>query len=80
MELSPDPMIPYLKEQISGLVYGRPESLTNQLKDLLSNESIFGADLYRAGIGDTIEEMVRRQMEGPGAVRRTLQEYLYKNR
>ena len=80
MELSPDPMIPYLKEQISGLVYGRPESLTNQLKDLLSNESIFGADLYRAGIGDKIEEMVRRQMEGPGAVRRTLQEYLYKNR
>ncbi len=76
MELSPDPMIPYMKEQLAGLAFGKPESLTDQLKGVLSNETLFGSDLYAAGIGELIEEMVRSELEGPGAARRTLKKYL----
>ncbi len=77
MELSPDPMIPYMKEQLEGIRFGYPESLTDQLKGVLSNETLFGTDLYKAGIGERIEEMVRSEISGPGAVRRTLKQYLY---
>lgn len=76
MELSPDPMIPYMKEQLGGIAFGDPQSLTDQLKSVLSNESIFGTDLYQAGIGERIEEMVRSELKGPGAVRQTLKKYL----
>ena len=75
-ELSPDPMIPELQEQLSGIEFGKPESLKDQLKGILSNENIFGIDLYKAGIGDKIEDMVREQIAGPGAVRATLKKYL----
>jgi fructuronate reductase len=78
MELSPDPMIPYMKEQLSGIEFNHPESLTGQLKGVLSNETLFGTDLYKAGIGELIEEMVRSEIAGPGAVRKTLKEYLWK--
>ena len=80
MELSPDPMIPYMKEQLQSVVFGCPDSLTDQLKGILSNESLFGSDLYQAGIGELIEEMVRSEIAGCGAVRSTLKRYLWKNR
>ncbi|MBQ9065446.1 MAG: mannitol dehydrogenase family protein [Blautia sp.] len=77
MELSPDPMIPYMKEQLQGISFGQPESLKDQLKGVLSNETLFGTDLYRAGIGELIEEMVRSELSGKGAVRATMKKYLY---
>ncbi len=76
MELSPDPMIPYMKEHLEGLEFGKPESLKGQLKEILSNETLFGTDLYKAGLGEKIEEMVREEMSGPGAVRAALKKYL----
>ena len=76
MELSPDPMIPYMKEQLAGITFGHPESLTDQLKGVLTNETLFGTDLYKAGIGERIEEMVRLEIAGKGAVRKTLKQYL----
>ena len=76
IELSPDPMMPYLKEQIAGLKYGHPESLQGQLKLLLSNKNIFGVDYYEAGLGEKIEEMLREELAGPGAVRAVLRKYL----
>ena len=75
-ELSPDPMIPYLREQLKGVEYGRPDSLKEQLKGLLSNETLFGSDLYAAGIGERIEELFKEELAGPGAVRATLKKYL----
>lgn len=75
-ELSPDPMIPELREKLSGIEFGKPDTLTDQLRPILSNANIFGADLYEAGIGEKIEEMVRRQLRGTGAVRETLKYYL----
>lgn len=75
-ELSPDPMIPELKAQLAGIELGQPDSLKDQLKPILSNANIFGVDLYKAGIGELIETMVREEIAGPGAVRATLKKYL----
>lgn len=74
--LAPDPMIPELEEQMKGVVLGDPSSLKDQARGILSNENIFGINLYDAGIGEQIEEMLREEIEGPGAVRKTLKKYL----
>ncbi|MCD8009336.1 MAG: mannitol dehydrogenase family protein [Lachnospiraceae bacterium] len=68
-ELSPDPLLPWLQKQLESVRFGEPGSLAGQLQPILSNENIFGLDLYAAGLGEKIEEMVRQQLTGPGAVR-----------
>ena len=71
-------MLPELKEQLSGIRWDDPESLTGQLQPILSNERLFGLDLYSAGLGNRIESMVRSMLSGTGAVRSTLQACLSK--
>lgn len=75
-ELSPDPMLPELAMALDGIEFGNSASCKGQLKSILSNENIFGVDLYEAGIGGKIEEMFREEIKGPGAVRNTLKKYL----
>ena len=75
-DLSPDPMLPQLREQLTGVTPGDPDSLREQLKPILSNPTLFGSDLYQAGLGEKIEGMVREQLAGPGAVRETLRHWL----
>ena len=75
-ELSPDPMLPELQEIFKGVILGRPETLGDRLRGLLTNETLFGVDLYEAGIGEKIEAMTRGLLAGPGAVRATLKRYL----
>lgn len=75
-ELSPDPMNEELGAQLSGVVVGDPESLGDKAKKILSNVNIFGVDLYEAGIGERIEEILRSELKGPGAVRKALDTYL----
>ena len=75
-ELSPDPMLPMLREKLHSLKLGEPGSLAGQLRPILSNPALFGMDLYEAGIGVKIEEMIREMLAGPGAVRRTLHGWL----
>ena len=74
-ELSPDPMLPELKKQLEGIVVGKPETYKAQLKPILSNENIFGVNLYEVGIGKKIEEMFVELIADYGAVRKTLQKY-----
>ena len=75
-ELSPDPMLPELQAQLAGVEPGKPESLGDNLRPILSNPALFLVDLYEAGIGDKIEAMVRDMLAGPGAVRAALRKYL----
>ena len=70
--LAPDPMIPELQEAIKTIRFGEPESLKDQLRPILSNDHIFSMDLYAAGIGEKIEQLVKEEIKGPGAVRETL--------
>ncbi|MGG6312213.1 mannitol dehydrogenase family protein [Paenibacillus macerans] len=74
--ISPDPLLAELQQQLGALRYGEPESVGNTLRPVLSNETIFGMDLYAAGLGDKIERQVRGLVSGDGAVRNALKAHL----
>ncbi|MDO4469993.1 MAG: mannitol dehydrogenase family protein [Bacillota bacterium] len=75
-ELSPDPMLPKLTQSLKGIEIGNSLSYTGQLKAILSDTSIFGINLYEAGIGEKIEEMFLEEIAEFGGVRSTLKKYL----
>ena len=76
MEVSPDPMKEELQAELSGIQAGHPESYHGQLRNILSNQVIFGLDLVQAGLADKIEEIFLAELAGAGAVRATLKKYL----
>ena len=75
-ELSPDPMNAELTQQLSGVEFGKPETLGGKLKPILSNKHIFGVDLYEAGLGGKIEGFVKEMLKGKGSVRECLKNNL----
>ncbi|MDO4270999.1 MAG: mannitol dehydrogenase family protein [Eubacteriales bacterium] len=76
MEVSSDPMLETLQRQLAGVELGKPETVGDKLRPILSNEAVFAIDLVQAGLADKIEGMFRELVAGPGAVRATLQKYL----
>lgn len=80
IELSSDPMLDELTSALSNIEVGNPSSYNGELKPLLANESLFGIDLYKAGIGDLIETMFIEEIAGKGAVLQTLEKYLNSNK
>lgn len=76
MELSSDPMLPQLTSALSTIEFGNLSSYNEQLKPILSNPMIFGIDLYKAGLGEKVENIFLELMNGKGAVRKTLVKYL----
>ncbi len=76
MEVSSDPLKDDLQAKLAGIQVGNPASYSGQLKEILSNASIFGTDLVAAGLADKIEAIFVEELAGPGAVRATLQKYL----
>ncbi len=76
MQLSPDPMLDVLKSYLSGVQLGQPGSVGASLQPILSNQSLFGSDLYEVGLGTKVEGYFAELIAGPGAVRATLQKYL----
>jgi len=77
-ELAPDPMNEEIQEQFKDIVVGKPETFTNQLRPILSNERLFFTDLYKDGVGEKIEDMFREMIAGPGAVKATIHKYVQK--
>lgn len=75
-ELAPDPMNEELQERLKDIVVGRPETFTDQLKPILSNERIFFDDIYQTGLGEKIEAMFREMLAGPGAIKATVHKYV----
>ncbi|MBO4927323.1 MAG: mannitol dehydrogenase family protein [Clostridiales bacterium] len=76
MNLSSDPLLPRLQEQLEPVKIGDPESVKGNLEELLSNTSLFGSDLTACGLSSKIEGMLAELITGPGAVRATLTKYL----
>ncbi|EMT39417.1 Mannitol-1-phosphate/altronate dehydrogenase [Thermoanaerobacter thermohydrosulfuricus WC1] len=76
MTLSPDPLLEDLKSHVSKIKLGDVDSIQDNLKPILSNEHIFGLNLYEVGLGEKIENYFKELIIGPGAVRRTLEKYL----
>ena len=75
-DVSPDPILPAMQKQLAGVTLGQTENLHEALKPILSDASIFGVDLYAAGLGDRVEAMLAELNAGPGAVRATLKKYI----
>jgi len=74
--ISSDPMLASLQEAMKGIEFGKPETVGESLKPILSNASIFGVCLFEAGLADKVEGMFKELIAGPGAVRATLKKYL----
>lgn len=75
MELSPDPMSEYLTGFFADISLGDKDRDTDGLKELLSDERIFGVDLYEVGLAGLVLDYYRQMCKGPGAVRETLRKY-----
>lgn len=75
MELSADPMLAELTAKLSGIAFDDASTYRGELKEILANETIFATDLCKAGLADTIEDMFKELLAGPGAVRATLHKY-----
>lgn len=76
MKISDDPMLSELSRRMSEIIFTRPDSVERTLRPLLSNETVFGQNLYEAGIGQTVENLFKEMITGPGAVRATLIRYM----
>lgn len=75
-ELAPDPMKEEIQELLKGIVVGQPETFTDQLRPILSNERIFFTDIYQTGLGEKIEGMFREMIAGTGAVKAAIHKYM----
>ncbi len=71
--LSPDPMAEELTGLLSSIHLG---DKSGDLSKILSNTKIFGCSLKEAGLDSRIQEMFNRMIEGPGALRKTLDFYI----
>ncbi|MCD8021040.1 MAG: mannitol dehydrogenase family protein [Clostridiales bacterium] len=75
MECSPDPLLSSLQEKLAGMELGG-EIDAEQLRPILSDEVLFGVDLYGCGLADKVIGYFKELMAGPGAVRATLKKYV----
>ncbi|MBR0366012.1 MAG: mannitol dehydrogenase family protein [Clostridia bacterium] len=73
-EPSTDPMLSQMQTKLAGVKLGQPETAEGVLKDILTNEVLFGTDLYKAGLGEKIEKKFAAMLRGKGAVRKVLEE------
>lgn len=76
MQLSPDPLLEYLKAQLVGISFDDPDSCpAGRLDEILCNDALFSIDLCKCGFSGKIEQMFRSMLGGSGAVRATLKHY-----
>ena len=76
MELSSDPLLATLKTYVRDINLSNTEKMGKKLKPILSNEEIFGLNLYDNKLGEKIEGYFNEMITGSGAVRLTLEKYV----
>lgn len=76
MELSFDPMMGELQGYLKDVEFGNPSSVKDHLVPILSNERLFGQNLYEIGMGEKIEGYFKDMIAGKQAVRKVLKEAL----
>lgn len=73
---SPDHRLEQLTGYVSDIHYGKPETVADKLKPILSDKDMFGVNLYDVGLGERIEGYFREMIAEPRAVRATLNRVL----
>lgn len=74
-ELSADPMLDTVCPYVAGLKLGDTD-VHESVAPILSNEKIFGVNLYEAGLGELVEQYFIEMLAGKGAILTTLQKYV----
>jgi fructuronate reductase len=69
-------MLDTLQGYLKGIKLGDVSSVGEKLRPILSNDILFGVNLYEVGLGEKIEGMFKELIQGPGAVRATLVKYV----
>ncbi len=77
MTLSPDPMLEIVRPYLAGVKLGEIRDFHNELENILSNEQIFGIDLYKCNLGEKVENYFKELVSGKGAVLKTLEKYIH---
>ncbi|ABR49902.1 Mannitol dehydrogenase, C-terminal domain [Alkaliphilus metalliredigens QYMF] len=77
IELSPDPLLGEVVHYVTTIALGDKGPFHDKLKPILSNATIFGVNLYDAGIGEKVEGYFAELVSKKGAVRETLKKYVY---
>lgn len=72
---SSDPMLENVMPYLKGIELGSKIDFHEKLQPILSNEKIFGVNLYEVGLGEKVEAYFAELVSGPGAVRNTLKKY-----
>ncbi len=72
---SPDLRLEEMQQRLQGIRIGEAVDLS-RMHWIFSDASLFGVDLYKVGLGEPAEKIFVRMAEGPGAVRKVLEESL----
>ena len=75
-EVSPDPLYEKVSSHLARVELGQKGPFHTELAPIFSDGSIFGVDLYEAGLGDIAEKNFEELVSGVGAVRSTLEKHL----
>ena len=75
-EPSPDPLLSTLRPIFASCRLGDMPQDLSFLDALLSNESIWGVNLFAVGLADLVKDYFKELTAGPGAVNATLEKYL----
>lgn len=78
MEISPDPMLPFLKAALQRIQLENSTIAEDDILLFLKNSDIFGVDLIELGLSNRIVEHFRHMVLGRNAVRKELQSVLLK--
>ncbi|MCR5757941.1 MAG: mannitol dehydrogenase family protein [Selenomonas sp.] len=73
--VSADPLLPELQARLQNLHLRYEGPVHDYVKDILSDSSIFGCDLYKIGLGRVTEDYFQAMLAGTGRVRQILAEF-----
>ena len=75
-EVGPDPRAAILQKALEGLYLGKNENISLKLAPILSDESLFGVNLYEVGLGTKVEHYFAELTADKNVIQKVLDKYL----
>lgn len=75
-EVGPDPRGAILQKALEGLYLGKNENISLKLAPILSDESLFGVNLYEVGLGTKVEHYFAELTADKNVIQKVLDKYL----